>query len=190
MQDVRTDGRQTREDRATQPMDAGWLSFAVWSVTQGYIYCKPHIAIMLGTNCIFSKWWFRLSVYSLSLDSLTLASLWRHNWPHLHLYVSVSRKELGAQPQDYLQGSSCLSCNGSMWTHFSWNFHFWNNWQWPNQTAKFCPPSPFHVVSQPSWIAWLKFKSDQGPRLVDVEGSRRRKMVWRGFSPQSSAGGR
>ena len=29
MRDVRTDGR-TREDRATQPMDAGWLSFAIW----------------------------------------------------------------------------------------------------------------------------------------------------------------
>ena len=31
MRDVRTDGRQTREDRATQPMDAGWLSFAIAS---------------------------------------------------------------------------------------------------------------------------------------------------------------
>ena len=29
MRDVRTDGRRTREDRATQPMDAGWLSFAI-----------------------------------------------------------------------------------------------------------------------------------------------------------------
>ena len=28
MRDVRTDG-QTSEDRATQPMDAGWLSFAI-----------------------------------------------------------------------------------------------------------------------------------------------------------------
>ena len=26
--DGRTDERRTREDRATQPMDAGWLSFA------------------------------------------------------------------------------------------------------------------------------------------------------------------
>ena len=29
MRDVRTDGRRTSEDRATQPMDAGWLSFAI-----------------------------------------------------------------------------------------------------------------------------------------------------------------
>ena len=28
MRDVRMDGRRTREDRATQPMDDGWLSFA------------------------------------------------------------------------------------------------------------------------------------------------------------------
>ena len=28
MRDGRTDGRQTREDRATHPMEAGWLSFA------------------------------------------------------------------------------------------------------------------------------------------------------------------
>ena len=27
--DVRTDDKRTREDRATQPMDAGWLSFAI-----------------------------------------------------------------------------------------------------------------------------------------------------------------
>ena len=30
MRDVRTDG-QTSEDRATQPMDAGWLSFAIYA---------------------------------------------------------------------------------------------------------------------------------------------------------------
>ena len=29
MRDGRTYGRRTREDRATQPMDAGWLSFAI-----------------------------------------------------------------------------------------------------------------------------------------------------------------
>ena len=29
MRDERTNERQTREDRATQPMDAGWLSFAI-----------------------------------------------------------------------------------------------------------------------------------------------------------------
>ena len=28
----RTYGRRTREDRATQPMDAGWLSFAIYYV--------------------------------------------------------------------------------------------------------------------------------------------------------------
>ena len=37
MRDGRTDG-QTREDRATQPMDAGWLSFATYnSVNPGVI---------------------------------------------------------------------------------------------------------------------------------------------------------
>ena len=25
-----TDGRRAREDRATQPLDAGWLSFAIY----------------------------------------------------------------------------------------------------------------------------------------------------------------
>ena len=44
MRDGRTDG-QTREDRATQPMDAGWLSFAIFiEITITYIsftMCKP-----------------------------------------------------------------------------------------------------------------------------------------------------
>ena len=31
MRDGRTDDEQTREDRATQPMEAGWLSFAIGS---------------------------------------------------------------------------------------------------------------------------------------------------------------
>ena len=30
MRDGRTDDKRTREDRATQPMDAGWLSFAIF----------------------------------------------------------------------------------------------------------------------------------------------------------------
>ena len=30
MRDGQTNDERTREDRATQPMDAGWLSFAIW----------------------------------------------------------------------------------------------------------------------------------------------------------------
>ena len=33
--DATDDKRRTREDRATQPMDAGWLSFAITS-SKGY----------------------------------------------------------------------------------------------------------------------------------------------------------
>ena len=40
MRDGRTDGRQTREDRATQPMDAGWLSFAKSESDKELFSCK------------------------------------------------------------------------------------------------------------------------------------------------------
>ena len=41
MRDVRTYGR-TREDRATQPMDAGWLSFAILHTHMIKVNDPPH----------------------------------------------------------------------------------------------------------------------------------------------------
>ena len=48
MRDGRTDGRQTRENRATHPMEAGWLSFAnappILTVVQPPSVYRPFVA--------------------------------------------------------------------------------------------------------------------------------------------------
>ena len=50
MRDRRTDERQTREDNATQPLDAGRLSFAIAKIAP-------------GTYIVYQCWYFSLSLF-------------------------------------------------------------------------------------------------------------------------------
>ena len=85
MRDGRTDERRrTREDSATQPMDAGWLSFAIyWTIGQ----INFHFLTNMFYNCLVGNPSTWLTRPPTALPCSNTLAIWTNTSDHQHKYI-------------------------------------------------------------------------------------------------------